>query len=83
MSNETFESFFLALQDYILLQQNELLQQNREISKKFSDRTSKFDSLLRKSKELSSQVTVAQNTAKVLQEAFKITINKLVQLKRQ
>ena len=73
----------MELQDNIPLQQNDLLQQNRDISKKLLEITSKFDSLKKKNEELTSQLTVAQNTLKVLQEAFNNTSSKLVELKRK
>ena len=73
----------MELQDNIPLQQNDLLQQNRDISKKLLEITSKFDSLKKKNEELTSQLTVTQNTLKVLQEAFNKTSNKLVELKRK
>ena len=44
--------------------------------------TSKIDSLVKKNEELTSQLTVAQNTSKVLQEAFKTTSGRLIELKR-
>ena len=44
--------------------------------------TSKIDSLVKKNEELTSQLTVAQNTSKVLQEPFKTTSSRLVELER-
>ena len=73
----------MELQDNKLLQQNDLLQQNRDISKKLLEITSKFDSLKKINEELTSQLTVAQNTLKVLQEPFNKTSSKLVELKRK
>ena len=46
------------------------------MSKKLSEITSKFDSLAKQNEEVTSQVTVAQNTSK---EAFKTTNSKLVE----
>ena len=66
MSNENISSF-LVLQDNIILKQNDLLQQNREMLKKlYPNRVG----------------TVAQNTSKVLQEAFKTINSKLKELER-
>ena len=45
--------------------------------------TSKIDSLGKKNEELTSHVTVAQNTSKILQEGFNTTSSKLVELERQ
>ena len=53
------------------------------MSKKFLEITSKIGSLGKKNEELASQVTVAQSTSKVLQEAFNTTGSKLVELERQ
>lgn len=53
------------------------------MSKKFLEITSKIDSLVKKNEELTSQVTVAENTSKVLQEAFNATDSKLIELERQ
>ena len=69
---------FVALQDNIILQQNDLLQQNRDISKKLLEITPKTDSLAKSNEELKSDVSVAQNASKILQEAFKTTNSKLV-----
>lgn len=66
MSNETS---FLALQNNALLQQNDLLQQNRNMSKKVIENNFQTDLLAKKTEEMTSQVTVAQNTSNVLQEA--------------
>ena len=83
MSSENLIASFLALQDNIILQQNHLLQQNRDISKKLLEITSKIDSLAKSNDELKSDVSVAQNASKILQEAFKTTSSKLVELERQ
>ena len=53
------------------------------MSKKFLEITCKIDSLVKKNEELTSQVTVAENTSKVLQEAFNTTDSKLIELERQ
>ena len=60
-----------------------MLQQNREILKKLLEITSKIDSLAKKNEELTSHVSVAQTTSKILQEAFKTTSRKLVELETQ
>ena len=83
MSNENLIPSFLALQNNIIPQQNDLLQQNRDIPKKLLEKTSKIDSLAKKSEELTSHVSVAQNASKILQEAFKTMSSKLVELERQ
>ena len=83
MSNENLIASFLALQDNIILQQNDLLQQNRDISKKLMEITCKIDSLAKKNEELTSHVSVAQNGSKILQEAFKTSSRKLLELERQ
>ena len=83
MSNGNLIASFLALQDNKILQQNYLLQQNRDISKKLLEITFKFDLLSKKYEELTSQVSVAQNVLKILQEAFKTTSSKIVELERQ
>ena len=83
MSNENLIASFLALQDNIILQQNDLLQQNRDISKKLMEITCKIDSLAKKNEEITSNVSVAQNGSKILQEAFKTTSRKLLELERQ
>ena len=80
MKNENLIASFLALQDNIILQQNDLLQQNRDILKKLLEIMSKIDSLAKKNEELTSHVSVAQNTLKILQEAFKTRSSKLVEL---
>ena len=80
MKNENLIASFLALQDNKILQQNDLLQQKRDISKKLLEIMSKIDSLAKKNEELTSHVSVAQNTLKILQEAFKTTSSKLVEL---
>ena len=73
MNNENLITYFLALQDNILLQQNDLSQQNKDMSKKLLERTSKIYLLVKKNKELTSHLAVAQNNSKVLQEAFNTT----------
>ena len=73
MSNETS---FLALQNNVLLQQNDLLQQNRNMSKKVIENNFQTDLLAKRNEEMASQVTVAQNTSNVLQEAFNTTSSK-------
>ena len=83
MSNENLIASFLALQDIIILQQNDLLQQNRDITKKSLEITSKIDFLVKKNEDLTSNVSVAQNSSKVLQEAFNTTSSKLIELERQ
>ena len=79
MSNENLIASFLALQDNTILQQNDLLQQNRDISKKILE----IDSLAKRNEELKSDASVAQSASKILQEAFKTTSSKLVELERQ
>ena len=83
ISNENLIASFLALQDNIILQQNDLLQQNRDISKKLLEITSKVDLLVKKNEDLTSQVSMAQNALKILQEAFNTTSSRLVELERQ
>ena len=83
ISNENLIASFLTLQDNIILQQNDLLQQNKHILKKLLEITSKIDSLAKKNEESTSHVSVAQNASKTLQEAFKTTSSKLVELERQ
>ena len=83
MSYENLIASFLALQDNISLQKNDLLQQNRDISKKLLEITSKIDSLAKRNEELKSDVSVAQNASKILQEAFKTTSSKFIELERQ
>ena len=83
MSNGNLIASFLALQANKILQRNDLLQQNKDISKKLLEITSKFDSLSKKYEELTSQVSVAQKVLKTLQEAFKTTSSKIVELERQ
>ena len=73
MNNENLITYFLALQDNILLQQNDLSQQNKDMSKKLLERTSKIYLLVKKNEELTSHLAVAQNNSKVLQEAFNTT----------
>ena len=73
MNNENLITYFLALQDNILLQQNDLSQQNKDMSKKLLERTSKIYLLIKKNEELTSHLAVAQNNSKVLQEAFNTT----------
>ena len=53
------------------------------MSNKLLEITSRFDSLAKQNEELTSQVTVSLNTAKVVQEAFKTKTNsKLVELEQ-
>ena len=75
----------MALQDNIILQKNDLLHQKRDISKMLLEITSKIDSLTKKNEWRVKQVmvSVAQNASKILQEAFKTTSRKLVELERQ
>ena len=73
MNNENLITYFLALQENILLQQNDLSQQNKDMSKKLLERTSKIYLLVKKNEELTSHLAVAQNNSKVLQEAFNTT----------
>ena len=47
------------------------------------DLTANFDSLVKKTEELSSQMLAAQNTSKELQEAYQKTNERLTELKRQ
>ena len=83
MSNENIISTFLELQENVVLLQNDLLQQNKEISTHLSYLTTRFESIVKQNEELSSKVAVAQNTSKILQEAFQKTNEKLVELERQ
>ena len=53
------------------------------MSKNLLEITFKIDSLVKKNEELTSQLTVAQNTSKVFQEAFNTTSSKLLELERQ
>ena len=82
MRNENLIVSFLGLRDNILLQQNDLLQRNRDMSKKLLEIMSKINSLVKKNEELTSQLAMAQNSSKVLQEAFNTMSSKLVELKR-
>lgn len=70
------------MQENILLEQKDL-QQNKEIRKNSLDLTANFDSLVKKTEELSSQMLAAQNTSKELQEAYQKTNERLTELKRQ
>ena len=83
MSNEDLIASFLALQDNIILQQNDLLQQNRDILKELFEITPQIDLLAKKNENLTIHVSVAQNASKILEEAFKTTSSKLVELERQ
>ena len=60
-----------------------MLQQSRDILKKVLEIMSKIDSLAKKNEEFTSHVSVAQNTSTILQEVFKTTSSKLVELERQ
>lgn len=70
------------MQENILLEQKDL-QQNKEIRKNSLDLTANFDSLVKKTEELSGQMLAAQNTSKELQEAYQKTNERLTELKRQ
>lgn len=70
------------MQENILLEQKDL-QQNKEIRKNSLDLTANFDSLAKKTEELSGQMLAAQNTSKELQEAYQKTNERLTELKRQ
>lgn len=70
------------MQENILLEQKDL-QQNKEIRKNALDLTANFDSLVKKTEELSGQMLAAQNTSKELQEAYQKTNERLTELKRQ
>lgn len=70
------------MQENILLEQKDL-QQNKEMRKNSLDLTANFDSLVKKTEELSSQMLAAQNTSKELQEAYQKTNERLTELKRQ
>ena len=65
MSNENLITYFLALQDNILLQQNDFSQQNKDMSKKLLEITFKIFLLIKKNEELTSHLAVAQNNSKV------------------
>ena len=66
MRNLNFVESFLAVQDNILQQPNDLVQLNNDISKTLLEITSKIDSLIKKYKDLTSQLTMTKNTSKVL-----------------
>ena len=70
------------MQENILLEQKDL-QQNKEMRKNSLDLTANFDSLVKKTEELSGQMLAAQNTSKELQEAYQKTNERLTELKRQ
>ena len=80
MRNFNFVESFLAVQDNILLQPNDLVQLNNDISKTLLEITSKIDSLIKKYKDLTSQLTMTKNTSKVLQETLDTTSIKLAEL---
>ena len=80
MRNLNFVESFLAVQDNILLQPNDLVQLNNDISKTLLEITSKIDSLIKKYKDLTSQLTMTKNTSKVLQETLDTTSSKLAEL---
>ena len=80
MRNLNFVESFLAVQDNILLQPNDLVQLNNDISKTLLEITSKTDSLIKKYKDLTSQLTMTKNTSKVLQETLDTTSIKLAEL---
>lgn len=70
------------MQENILLQQK-YLQQNKEVRKNLLDLIKKFDSLVKKTEELSGQMLAAQNTSKELQKAYQKTNKRLIELERQ
>ena len=80
MRNFNFVESFLAVQDNILLQPNDLVQLNNDISKTLLEITSKIDSLIKKYKDLTSQLTMTKNTSKILQETLDTTSIKLAEL---
>ena len=80
MRNLNFVESFLAVQDNILLQPNDLVQLNNDISKTLLEITSKIDSLIKKYKDLTSQLTMTKNNSKVLQETLDTTSIKLAEL---
>ena len=80
MRNLNFVESFLAVQDNILQQPNDLVQLNNDISKTLLEITSKIDSLIKKYKDLTSQLTMTKNTSKVLQETLDTTSIKLAEL---
>ena len=80
MRNLNFVESFLAVQDNILLQPNDLVQLNNDISKTLLEITSKTDSLIKKYKDLTSQLTMTKNNSKVLQETLDTTSIKLAEL---
>ena len=54
---------------------------NWDMLKKLLEITSKIDLLVMKNEELTSQLTMAQNTSKVLQQAFNTISSKLVEVR--
>ena len=80
MRNFNIVESFLAVQDNVLLQPNDLVQLNNDISKTLLEITSKIDSLIKKYKDLTSQLTMTKNTSKVLQETLDTTSIKLAEL---
>lgn len=80
MGNFNFVESFLAVQDNVLLQPNDLVQLSNDISKTLLEITSKIDSLIKKYKDLTSQLTMTKNTSKVLQETLDTTSIKLAEL---
>ena len=80
MRNLNFVESFLAVQDNILQQPNDLVQLNNDISKTLLEITSKTDSLIKKYKDLTSQLTMTKNNSKVLQETLDTTSIKLAEL---
>ena len=51
--------------------------------KTLSDLRTKFQSIVKQNEEISGKAAAAQNTSKILQEAFQKTNEKLVDLERQ
>ena len=80
MRNFNIVESFLAVQDNVLLQPNDLVQLSNDISKTLLEITSKIDSLIKKYKDLTSQLTMTKNTSKVLQETLDTTSSKLAEL---
>ena len=80
MRNFNIVESFLAVQDNVLLQPNDLVQLSNDISKTLLEITSKIDSLIKKYKDLTSQLTMTKNTSKVLQETLDTTSIKLAEL---
>ena len=80
MRNLNFVESFLAVQDNVLLQPNDLVQLSNDISKTLLEITSKIDSLIKKYKDLTSQLTMTKNNSKVLQETLDTTSIKLAEL---